>query len=93
MMIVSSFLISLITSANLLTVLASEEVVLPVPLGYVVLGVVIIPVFSLIVASIVDKPRTFKIPMLFIASLVIIAGGLLLGFVVFGAVIDLVFPK
>lgn len=93
MMIFSSFWISLITSVNGLTAQASEEVTLPIPLGYIVLGVVIIPVFSLIVASIVDRPRTFKIPLLFVVSLVIIAGGLLLGFVVFGAVIDLVFPK
>jgi len=90
------FICSLTTLGAIVTTLAvraSEGVAIQGWLGYIVMGVIAVPVIFLTLSAVFDEPRTFKVPGLFIVSLVLLAGGLIAAFAVLGLLFSLIFPS
>jgi hypothetical protein len=65
----------------------------PGSIGYVVLGLILVPVVVLIASAIFSSPRNTRVPGLFLGSVVLLIGATIVGFAAFGALLGLVFPK
>lgn len=90
-------MLQLVKSTSVGVVLASEaETSVGIPpnmIGFVVLALIAIPVVVIIMAAILGAPRNSRIPALFLASVVAMIGGTIVGFAAFGAVLGLLFPQ
>lgn len=59
--------------------------------GYIILGLILVPLFVLMLASVLERPRTFKVAAMFTSVFVIQIVGMVLSFVVLSVVLSLVF--
>ncbi len=62
-------------------------------LGYVVLGLIVIPVAVLVASAIFGHPRNMKVPGLFLICLGGLISATVIGFALIGALLGFVFPK
>ncbi len=62
-------------------------------IGLVIIGVILVPIIILIAASMLEAPRTLRVPGLLIGSLVLQIGAIILSFAVLGAVLGFIIPK
>ncbi len=62
-------------------------------IGYVIIGVILVPIIILIAASILEAPRTFRVPALFIGSLALQIGAIILSFAALGAILGFLIPQ
>jgi len=62
-------------------------------MGLILMAIIVIPVIVLIIASILSAPRTFRVPGLFIGSLVLLMGVIILGFAIFGVILGFIVPQ
>jgi hypothetical protein len=65
----------------------------PEAIGYVVLGLIVVPVVVLVVSAIFSSPRNTRVPGLFLACVGLLISATVAGFAAFGALLGLVFPK
>jgi hypothetical protein len=65
----------------------------PGAIGYVVLGLIVVPVVVLVASAIFSSPRNTRIPGLFLACVGLLISATILGFAAFGVLLGLVFPK
>ncbi len=61
-------------------------------IGFILMGIIAVPVIVLVIASIFSAPRTFRVPGLFISSLILLFGIVVVVFAVFGMVLGFFFP-
>lgn len=62
-------------------------------IGFVVLGLIIIPVGVLVSAAVFGKPHNLRVSGLFVASLCILFVAMIAGFAAMGAAVGFIFPK
>ena len=82
-----------ITLANASAAQMAEEPATPFPIGFVVLAIIVGPVIVLAIVSMFGAPRTFRIPGLFLGSLALLVGAIVLGFAVFSALLGFIVPE
>ena len=92
MMDILFLLSNLITPANAIVAQVAEAST-PIPIGYIVLGVIVAPVVFLTAVSILGKPRTFRIPALFLGAVILLVGGIILSFAALGVILKLIIPQ
>ncbi len=61
-------------------------------IGFVVLAIIVGPVIVLTIASIFSKPRTFRVPCLFIGSLILLVVAILFSFAMSGVLLGFIVP-
>jgi len=72
----------------------SAESILSDKIGYIVLGVILGPVFLLTLASIIIEFRNkSRIPELFLSAFVLLIGAMVAGFAAIGIVLKFVIPQ
>jgi hypothetical protein len=62
-------------------------------IGLVIIGIILVPIIILIAASVLETPRTLRIPGLFFGSLVLQIGGIILSFAILGTILGLIIPQ
>ncbi|MDP2918619.1 MAG: hypothetical protein Q8O43_00130 [Dehalococcoidia bacterium] len=62
-------------------------------IGIIVIAVVVIPVVVLILEFVLEKPRTFRIPSLFLGSVVAQIVGVVVLMALMGALLGLLIPQ
>ena len=62
-------------------------------IGLVLMAIVVIPIIVLIATSIFSAPRTFRVPGLFMGSLVVLFITIMLVFAIFGAILGFFVPQ
>jgi hypothetical protein len=79
--------------AVLLTAEAEQTVGIPANMiGFVVLTLIFVPVIILVSSAAFGAPRNSRVPLLFLASVVLLISGTVAGFALFGSLLGLVFP-
>lgn len=73
--------------------LAAENNQSPVPIGYIVLAVILAPVISFALAAVFTHPRQYRVPGLFIASVILLIGAMVAGFAIISVVLKLIVPQ
>lgn len=61
-------------------------------IGFVVLAIIVCPVILLTLAAMFGAPRTFRIPGLFMGSLILLIGALIAGFAIIGVLLGFIVP-
>ncbi len=84
---------NLITPANAVMVQMAEEPTASGTIGLIVLAIIVGPVIVLTIASMFGAPRTFRIPGLFIGSLVLLIAAIILAFAIFGELLGFIIPQ
>ena len=64
-----------------------------IPIGYIVLAVILIPVIVMAIGGVATRPRNFVVPALFTSAVVLLISGMVLGFAVIGFVLKFVVPQ
>ena len=85
-------LLAPLSSINILMTVA-EESTSPEKIGFVVLAIIIGPVIILTLAAVTGKPRTITIPALFLGSVVMFIGAMVIGFAIIGVVLKFIVPQ
>jgi Na+-translocating ferredoxin:NAD+ oxidoreductase RnfA subunit len=62
-------------------------------IGFVVLGVILGPVFLLTLAAMIERPRKSRIPELFLGSFILLISAMVIGFAVIGFALKFVVPQ
>lgn len=62
-------------------------------IGFILMGIIAVPVIVLITASIFSKPRTFRIPGLFIGSIIVLFVIVMVVFAIFGGLLGFIVPE
>ncbi|MBI4188359.1 MAG: hypothetical protein HY529_04030 [Chloroflexi bacterium] len=62
-------------------------------IGFVVLAIIVGPVVILTIASMLEHPRTFRIPTLFIGSVILLISAIISSFAAAGMLLKLVIPQ
>ncbi len=62
-------------------------------MGLILMAIIGVPVIVLIIASILSAPRTFRVPGLFVGSLILLFGMVMLVFAIFSALLGLIVPQ
>ena len=81
------------TAANIVTAQVAEEPTASTTIGYIVLAIIVGPVIVLAIASMFGGPRTFRIPGLFVGSLVLLVGAIIVAFAIFSALLGFIVPQ
>ncbi len=84
---------NLITPANAVAVQAADGSTAPDTIGFIVLAIIVGPVIVLTIASIFGAPRTFRIPGLFVGSIILLLGALISGFAIIGVLLGFIVPQ
>ena len=71
----------------------SAESILSDKIGYIVLGVIVGPVFLLTLASMIGSPMKSKVPALFMSAFVLLISAMVAGFAAIGIVLKFVIPQ
>ncbi len=82
-----------ITPANAVAAEAVEGLAAPDTIGFIVLAIIVGPVILLTIAAIFGSPRTFRIPGLFIGSIILLLGALISGFAIISALLGFIVPQ
>ena len=62
-------------------------------IGYIVMGLILVPLAVLMLASVFEAPRTGKIALQFTGAFLSLIAAMILGFVLIGIVMGLIVPK
>jgi hypothetical protein len=62
-------------------------------IGFTLMAIIVGPVIVIIIASVFGTPRTFRVPGLFLSSLIVLIGALIAGFAIFGLLLGFVVPQ
>ena len=62
-------------------------------IGLIVIAIIVLPVIVLTTASVFGAPRTFRVPGLFVGSLVLLVGAIIIGFAILGALLGFIVPQ
>ena len=62
-------------------------------IGFVVLGLILIPVITLVLSAIFGAPRNIKVPGLFMVCLAVLISATVAGFALIGSLLGFVFPS
>lgn len=62
-------------------------------IGFVVLGIIVGPVILIILTAMLGAPRNFKIPGLFVGSIILLIGGLVASLAVIGRLLQFIVPQ
>lgn len=71
----------------------AAEHTLPVPIGFIVLAIILAPVIAFSMAAVFSHPRQYRVPGLFIASVVLLIGLMVAGFAAIGIVLKFIVPN
>ncbi len=93
MMDLLSRLSSLVAPANAAVTQTAEEPAASGTIGLVVLAIIVGPVIVLTIASMFGAPRTFRLPGLFLGSLVLLIGAIIVAFAIFGVLLGFIIPQ
>lgn len=83
----------IIATGNAITEQAGGGFLAPDLIGFVVLAIIVVPVILITMVSIFSPPRKFKIPGLFLGSLILLIGALISGFAIFGFLLGFIVPN
>ncbi len=83
----------IILPASVAAAEVSEGLTEPKYIGFIVLSIIVGPVVILTLAAIFGKPRTLKVPGLFIGAVVLLVIVILLSFLVSGVLLQFVVPQ
>ncbi len=72
---------------------AAERLLAPGRIGLTVMALIAIPVILLIITSIFSPPRTFRVPGLFLGSLILLIGAIIVGFAISGVLLEFIIPQ
>ncbi len=84
---------NLITPANAVAAEAAGGLAAPDTIGFVVLAIIIGPVILLTIAAMFGAPRTFRVPGLFLGSLILLIGVIILGFAASSMLLKFIVPQ
>ncbi len=62
-------------------------------IGFVIMAIIGIPITILITAAIFEAPRTFRIPGLFLGSIILMVGGFIAAFAVISMLLKFIVPQ
>ncbi len=62
-------------------------------IGFVVLAIIVGPVVLLTIAAMFGAPRNFRVPALFLGSLVLLVGAIIVSFAAVGVLLKFVVPQ
>ena len=62
-------------------------------IGFIVLAIIVGPVIMLIVAAMFGTPRTFRVPGLFVGSLILLIGAMIGGFAISSVLLGFIVPQ
>ncbi len=63
------------------------------PVGYIVLSVVLVPVAVMAICGITTRPKNLVVPAIFTSAVIFLIGGMVVGFAVIGFVLKFVVPQ
>ncbi len=62
-------------------------------IGLLLIAIIVVPVITLVVAFVLGSPGTLRVPGLFIGSLILQIGAIIVSFAVLGAILGLIVPQ
>jgi len=68
----------------------AEAISAPNTIGILVIAIIVVPVFALTVISILEPPRSLKIPILFLGSLILFTVIIVVAFAAFSSLLGFV---
>lgn len=68
------------------------ELTAPENIGFIVIAIIVSPVVVITIASIFSGPRKFRVPALFIGSVVLLVGTILAGFALISILLKFIIP-
>ncbi len=84
---------SLITPANAVAAQVAEGFTAPGKIGFVLLAIILGPVIILTIASMFGTPRNFRVPGLFIGSVILLIGAIIVVFAISGMLLRFIVPQ
>ena len=88
-----SLVIYPIVSAGAAVLQATEELAEPETIGIIVMSVIIGPVIVLIIAGTIGGPKKFRIPGLFVGSVILLIGAFVVLFAAVGFLLSFIVPQ
>lgn len=79
--------------ANAIAAEVSDRQTMSGNIGFVVLAIIVGPVIILTIASMLGHPRTFRIPGLFIGSMILLISAIISSFAAAGMLLKLIIPQ
>jgi len=62
-------------------------------IGLLLMAIIVVPVITLIVAFVLGSPGTLRVPGLFIGSLILQIGIIIISFAIFGVLLGFIVPQ
>ena len=87
------WLLNPVLPANAVAVPVTEGVTESGTIGFIVLAVIVGPVIVLTIAAMFGRPRTFRVPGLFLGSLILLIGAIILSFAASSALLMFIVPQ
>ena len=81
-----------ITPVSAVATQVTEGSTAPDKIGFIVLAIIVGPVIVLTIAAIFGSPRTFRVPGLFIGSLILLIIAIILSFAVSSVLLGFIIP-
>ena len=82
-----------IAPTNADAIQVAEGFAAPDKIGFIVLAIIVGPVIALTIAAIFGRPRTFRVPGLFIGSLILLIVAIILSFAVSSVLLGFIIPQ
>ena len=71
----------------------AEEFTASGTIGFIVLAIIVGPVIIITIAAMFGRPRTFRVPALFMGSVILLIGATLLGFAISSILLGFIVPQ
>lgn len=83
----------LVTQVNAIAAEVGDRQTMSGNIGFVVLAIIVGPVILLTIASMLGHPRTYRIPGLFMGSVILIMGAIIFSFAAVGILLKFIIPQ
>ncbi len=87
------WLLNPVTPVNAVAAQVTEGITEPGTIGLIVLAVIVSPVILLTIAAMFGKPRTFRVPGLFLGALILLIGAIILSFAASSVLLKFIVPQ
>lgn len=84
---------NLVTQANTVAASMADRQTMSGRIGFIVLAIIVGPVIILTIASMLGHPRTFRIPGLFMGSLILLIGAIVFSFAAVSILLSFIVPQ
>ncbi len=84
---------NLVTPTSAVAAQVAEEFTASGTIGFIVLAIIVGPVIIITIAAMFGRPRTFRVPALFMGSVILLIGATLLGFAISSILLGFIVPQ